>query len=453
MVMARICAIGAWAVCVGMGGASSTRAEGVVLRESGVKGSTTKVVVEMKAEGMARPAGPPTLAGAAEGKPLKLRVEARFAFDERVLQADGSGAAIRTLRQVRQAAAAINGEVRSTAPAIRPGVTLLVAERREGSVITFSPSGPLTRSELELVQGPGDPLALAALLTDKPVAVGDRWTVGPPAARSLSGYDALAANGLEATLEDLDEKQARIALAGTVRGAVLGGEGTMSFEGTARFDREAGRVAWVSLGRSEVRKAGPVEPALDVQSTLTVDRRSIEAPPELADAVADAIPPGRQPALEELLFVAPDAKYHLRHDRDWHLFAEDVRQVVLKRLDRGEPVAQCNLVVGPKAGKGRHQDLGQFRDDIKAALKQRFGRVLDAGEVEGSPGGGFRYRVAVQGTEGEVGLLWFYYLIAGPEGDQLLGTFTLGAGGSERFGDQDLRLIGSLEWGPPDEGR
>jgi len=119
---------------------------------------------------------------------------------------------------------------------------------------------------------------------------------------------------------------------------------------------------------------------------------------------------------------------------------------VLKRLDRGASVAQCNLALGPSAGKGRHQDLDQFRDDIKRALGARFGRIAEAGALEGADDGVFRYRVAVEGHEGEVGLIWYYYLVASPEGEQLLAAFTLGQAKAREFADQDVRLIGTLEW-------
>ena len=78
-----------------------------------------------------------------------------------------------------QAASAVNGEVRPLAAVLRPEVGLLLAEAAgDGTVVVVSPVGPLTRSELELVQGPGDPLELAGLLPDKPVALKDRWTPG-----------------------------------------------------------------------------------------------------------------------------------------------------------------------------------------------------------------------------------------------------------------------------------
>ena len=88
-------------------------------------------------------------------------------------------------------------------------------------------------------------------------------------------------------------------------------------------------------------------------------------------------------------------------------------------------VAQCNLSVGPAAGPGRHQDPTQFRDDIRRALKGRFVQFLGVGEVDGDPAGGFRFKVGVQGREGDLGVVWYYYLVASPDGDQLVAIFTL----------------------------
>ncbi len=152
------------------------------------------------------------------------------------------------------------------------------------------------------------------------------------------------------------------------------------------------------------------------------------------------------PGRDLLLFRSPDGKYTLLHDRDWHIYWDDDRQAVFKRLDRGEMVAQCNIAAGPDAGKGRHQDLAQFRDDLKKALGTRFVRVVGQGEVDGAAAGGFRYKVTVEGRQGDSGVLWHYYLIASPEGEQLIATFTLGLAQQAQFADSDLRMIGTLEW-------
>src|SRR5262249_28209440 len=97
----------------------------------------------------------------------------------------------------------------------------------------------------------------------------------------------------------------------------------------------------------------------------------------------------------------------------------------------------------------KHQDPDQFRDDVKRALGTRFVQFVGVGEIEGDPAGGFRYKVAVQGRQGDVGILWDYYLIASPEGDQLLATFPHALAQSAAFGDQDLRLVASFRWTTP----
>ncbi len=377
---------------------------------------------------------------------MPLRVESRFDFLERVITRNPDGTPKRVVRQARQAVNAINGEIRPMASSIRPEVGILVAELQNGQPFTFSPGGPLTRTELDLVQGPGDPLIFPLLLPDRPVGVGDTWALGADVARALSDYDALATNTLKAKLEALDADTARAHLAGEVRGAARGGEGTVTIEGTLTFDRKVNLITRLDLTRTEVRQPGHVETGFRFEGTLTVARAPTGVPARLTDAALEPLPLEGQPHLALLRFVSPTNTYSFLHDRDWHLFWDDARVAVLKRLDHGEFLAQLNLALGPNAGQGRHQDPAQFRADVREALGDRFVAFLGDGEVGESAADLYRYRVTVQGREGDRDILWYYYLIANPDGDQLLATFTLNADDAKRFGNQDLQLIGTLEW-------
>jgi len=416
------------------------------LVEAARPGDATRVTVELKAEGTFRPATPP---GTPEAKPMALKVATRLEYVDRVVAVGAGSVPTRSVRNVARAAASIGGEARPTTPELRPEVAALVATRRgEIGVDVVSLGGPLTRSELELVSGPGDPLAFPALLPGRAVAVGEHWTVGDLAAKNLSGYDVLAANTLEATLESVRGDVLKVRLLGSIRGAALGGEGSMACDGSFTFDRKARRVERLDLRRAETRRPGPVESGLDVKSVLTVSRVATAAPADsgLDDNLASVARNDAAPGRDLLLFRSPDGKYTLLHDRDWHIYWDDPRQAVFKRLDRGEMVAQCNLAAGPDAGKGRHQDVAQFRDDLKKGLGNRFVRFNGQGEVDGAAAGGFRYQVTVEGRQGDSGVLWHYYLIASPEGDQLIATFTLGLAQQAQFADSDRRMIGSLEW-------
>jgi len=467
----RLCLSAASGFLVGlcwMGTGPAFADERMELRESRSSGSCTQVRIELKAEGLFRP-GLSSGALTAEAnmpKPLALDVKTRLVFAERMLDTEtapgsveakrrsGSGSAARpasgekAVRWVIQAAAAINGEVRPTASVLRPGLSLLVAGRAaaQGTVVVASPAGPMTRAELELVQGLGDPLTLADFLPRQPVTKGGAWKLPESAVVSLTGYDTVKSSTMEATLEQLDEAAARIRLKGEVQGSALGGAGTITCEGFLNFDRKARLVDRLEVNRVESRQPGPVEAGLDVKSTLTVLRRPARLVPELNDAALANLALDTSPQRQLLQLVSPDGQYNLLHDRQWHTYWDDPKLIVLKRLDKGKVVAQCNLAAGPSAGKGRHQDLPQFRDDLRRSLKQRFVQFLGAGEVDGDPAGGFRYKVGVQGREGELGVLWNYYLIASPEGDQLLATFTLAEEDAVAFGAQDLEIIGSFQW-------
>ncbi len=443
--MARFwtCAL-AWAAVTG-----GARGGGVELREAPAVGSTSRVFLEMKASGTYRTKSSPAAAKAASTKPLPMKVESRLEFDERVLKVGEDGRASRTARRLRDAVAAI-GEARPALIEARTEVALLLAERRDSGPVVVCPGGPLTRPELDLLQGPGDPLALPGLLPTSAVAEGDRWKVSDEAARSLSDYDKITSNGLEAKLESLDDDRAKVRLGGEVKGSARGGEGTITFTGRMVFDRRTSRITRVELSRTESREAGPVELGFDVKSTLNIERSPVEVPPGLADAVVEALPKDSDPRREWLLLAPSGARYSLEHDRDWHQTADEPRQVVLRRIEGGGLVAQCNLVVGPSAGKGRHQDPESFRDDIRKALGPRFVAFLGAGEVEGPDESSYSYKVAVQGREGDLGVLWYYYLMAGPEGDQLLATFTLELGAEKAFAGEDPRMLGTLRWKGPD---
>jgi hypothetical protein len=426
----------------------------VVLRESSATDRATGVRIELKADGLFRPGLPPEAMKdeAKMPKPLEIDVQTRLIFRDRLLPPSRAGGRpSRAIRLVSQAASAINGEIRPNVQELRKDLSLLIAERDEsdGSVTVVSPSGSLTRAELELVQGLGDPLSLVDLLPEGPVSEGAKWPIRKSAVAAISGYDAIQSSTVEGVVESITADRARIKIGGEVKGSVLGGNGTLTCEGFATFDRKAGLIDRVELTRKEDRLPGPIEAGLDLKSTLIITRRPIAMPDELSDAALSGTSFELTPARRLLQLIAFDGRYNLLHDRTWHTYWDDPKVIVLKRFQKGRITAQCNFTNGPPAGKGKHQDVEVFRADVRRAMKDRFVQFLGAGEIEGEPGGGFRYKLGVQGREGDVDLLWYYYLIASPSGDQLLATFTLAQGDAKDFAEDDVALIGSLQWNDP----
>ncbi|QDV32270.1 hypothetical protein [Tautonia plasticadhaerens] len=444
----RLPALLALAAVVAHPAPASGRKAADALVERAEAGRQSRVVVTLEAEGRYLP-GESTDEQPVE--PLELTVRTRLDYLDQVLEVDDDSRPRRSARRMDEAEVVIGGgePIRAQEIRLRPEVSSLVADRLDGGeVLVASPRGPLTRTELELVQVPADPLELADLLPDPgtEAAPGDGWPVPESAARWISGYDALSSNTARVTLRSLDGDSAEFDLDGRVEGAVLGARGRMDVEGSFRFDREAGRVASITLRRAERREAGPVEAGLEFRSTLTVDRSDA---PEGSEPIPAPGSPGPLPGDWLLLsYTPPDGRYRLEHDRSWYVFAEDDRQSVLRCFEGGTVVAQADLVAGPTVGPGARPKADRFRDDVREALGDRFDRVLDAGQVA-SPPGESRYRLAIAGRQGDEPIVWYYYLVSDASGRQLVAIFTLRASGVERLGRRDQRLIDSLRWLPP----
>lgn len=436
-------------VGLGLGpvGASAVDDGPITLVERTEPGQRTRVLASLEAEGRYLPGE-----GTDEEpvSPLELTVSSRLESVEQVVEVTPEGLPKRVWRKVDRGEVEIGGQepIRPQTIRLRPEVSSLIITRTDsGAVEVASPGGALSRAELDLVRMPADPMAVCTIVPEGEVAVGDRWDISDVLARSISGYDVLASNAVSATLREVDEDSAAISLEGAIEGAVLGGRGTMTVEGSARFDRKIGRLVEFEVRRVEKREPGPVEAGLEFESTIRIERS--EAPEEVEGAGVPPRVPDR--GIPEdwlaLALASPDGSYRVEHDRNWHVFSEDDRQVVLRWVDAGTVVAQANLVAGPSVEPGARPKAERFRDDVRKALGEKFDRMIDAGEVA-APDGEFRYRLALAGKQGSEPIVWYYYLLSDPNGRQMVAIFTLRASEVGRFGRRDQRMIGSFRWGP-----
>ncbi len=382
---------------------------------------------------------------------LKVVAKTKMAVQDRWRVGDSAGGSatngLTSLRLVSTAESEIGGELRPTKTALRPQRKRMLVDIENESFRTVCVDGPLTRAELEALTTPGDAASLWTLLPKTDVEQGDTYRLDRIAAKSLSLYDAIAVNSLDGKVQDLTEKSVRIAISGEVRGAVLGAEGIMKIRGELTFDREAGLVTYLKLDREESRRPGSVEAGLEITSDLEV-RRQVAAEPaaEIAGDLA-SWPVAATPQSSMLEWFDPTGSIRLEHDRDWHVTWSDTEESVLKRVDRGGAViAQCNLKKAPMVAPGRHQDPEQFEQDVQEALGKQFRKVFGKGELQRQDGQGYGFKLAIEGIIQELPVVWYYYLLASPQGDQFVATITTTLAETLGSGKPGLLLAESLRW-------
>lgn len=383
---------------------------------------------------------------------LKVQVTTKLVVQDRwqlADSADGPTAGVLLAHRVVEVAQAnVGGQVRGSSSQIRKERRRFLADIQNEMVRNGSLDGTITRPELEAVTTPGDGITLWTLLPKDPVAVGDTYKMDNLAAKSLTLYDTIAVNGLEGKVEVIEADRVKISLTGEVRGALLGAEGKVTFKGSVGFNRLEGLVDSLVIAREENRRPGTVEAGLQIHSDLEVRRQVMEKPaPELAEAVRGDWPKSMDNKYLQLSWAEPAGLYELEHDRDWHVTWSDTQESVLKRVDRGGTViAQCNLKRGPTVAAGRHQDPAQFRDDVREALGDQFRKVFGEGVLDRAEGQGYGYKLAVEGLIQELPVVWYYYLMAAPNGNQVMGTVTTTLAETQNGSKPALGLVESLRW-------
>jgi hypothetical protein len=383
------------------------------------------------------------------GKAMSLSLTAKgtHEFPERVLTVGDRGLIEKSARFYETATATIRVEKDVETKSLRKERRLVVAQRPKDQALTYSPGGPLTRGELELVGDHFDTLCVTGLLPGKEVAVGDTWKVHNSAAQCLCRFEGLTDQDLTCKLEEIKDGMASVSVSGSANGIELGAMVKLKIDARYHFDLEAKRLTWLEWKQTDTRDQGPANPASTATSTTTLTRKPIERPDTLADVALVSVPQDFK-VPENLLVVEyrhPKGKFELNHAREWQVVGELQERLILRLMERGDFVAQATITPWTPAEKGKHQSP----DDFKAALADTPGwdaeKELQSGEVPSVSDGYWIYRVSQMGKMEGVAVLQNFYLVAGPNGDQVVVAVTLTPKKAEQLGGRDLSLAGSIE--------
>jgi hypothetical protein len=416
---------------------SGARAQGIALQEAPLAGSYFHIKLHMDLSG--------ELKIRQENKitPLKQQARADHDFLERVLEADEGGPIRKAARAYREACADITTGSQVCKSSLRPERALIVAQCYKEQPLSYCPKGPLTRAELEVVQH-FDTLHLPGLLPGKEVAVGATWKLSNATAQALCAFDGLTSHDLIGKLEAVKDGAAVISLSGTAAGIDLGASVKLKIAGSCRFDLKQHRLVWLQWKQHDERDQGPASPALAADLTITMERTPIEPANELNDLIlkallpTDATPPENMTALWHR---DQKGRYELTYDRAWQLVANTDDYLVLRLLDRGEFVAQATLTWWTPAPAGaKHMTEEDFQKAMAEAPGWEQKEVVDAKVIE-APSGQWLYRLQATGKLNGLDTLQYFYLLAGPHGEQLVIAFALTPIQAQTLGSRDLALV------------
>lgn len=381
--------------------------------------------------------------------PVKRTATATHEFNERVLNVTEAGFAARTARSYETAKAAIaTVGAERVEMTLRPERRLLISQRDKDEALTYCPAGPLTREELDVTEH-FDTLHVNGILPGKDVAVGATWKVTNPVTQALCAFEGLSEQDLVCKLESVEQDVATISVKGTATGIDVGSQVRLTIDAKARFDLKTKRLTTVEWKQKDEREQGPASPQSVIEVTTTLKRSLIETPEALTDGRLASVPTGFDvpgPMLN-LYFRDPRNRFDLMYARDWQLVAATPDQVVLRLMERGEFVAQATVIPWTKAEAGKHATPDQLRQAVSVTPGWQPERELQASEIkEGLEEGYWLYRISTVGKLDGMDVMQNFYLMAGPDGRQVILTFTMTPKQVERLGSRDLSLAGSVDF-------
>src|SRR5262249_5970892 len=151
-------------------------------------------------------------------------------FPERILVPGAGGLVFKTARFYDKAQAAINAGGEKSERSLRADRRLSVAQRHKEQSSVYSPAGPLTREELDLIAEDFDTLSILGVLPAKPVAVDETWNVPNSVVQALCNFDGLTEQSLSGKLTQVQGNKAIFSITGSAAGIEKGAVAKLKIE-------------------------------------------------------------------------------------------------------------------------------------------------------------------------------------------------------------------------------
>jgi hypothetical protein len=301
-------------------------------------------------------------------------------------------------------------------------VRRLILLRHKNAEVPFSPDGPLTWGEIELVRTDVFTPALTGLLPPGPVRPGDRWAAAAAAVRELTDLEQVDDGRLDCRFEQTTEvggrRYARVAVSGSVRGTNEDGPNRQQLDGYYFFDLESNHLSYLSLEGQHVLLDKEGKEAGRVKGRFVLTRQAHARCKELSDEGLRgvAVEPDDDNTL--LLYDNPDLGVRFLHPRRWRMAGVRGRQVALDAADGSGLL----LTLEPPA---RVPTGAQFLAESRDYLQKQQARVLRADPPRPVQAGLEQFALEVEVMKQRV--VMEYYVVKQPAGGATLAARLLPA--------------------------
>ena len=316
----------------------------------------------------------------------------------------------------------------------------IVVERpAQGPLVPFSPEGPLTSEDLDVIGLPLDPLALDGLLPSDPVAPDRSWKVPALATAALFAFDVPLKSTIRGRIEKVESDIVRLVFDGEAEGTVDGATTRIDFLARVRYRRKDAMIDWVAARVHERRAISHAAPGFDTTARIRIRLEPIQEASWRPDSTMIGEAKRGATAPRRLLLLRSRHGYELLYPREWKLVIDGTSGTILRLIRSGDLIAQINIAVPDTTTP---LDLAAFQGAVRDALDDRFEQWLARETLQQRPR--TIYRVVAAGTSNNIAMQWIYYYIREPGGRHAIAAIAVEGALVDRFAAADEQLIRSF---------
>ncbi len=374
----------------------------------------------------------------------KITGQALLSYPEKVLAVDATGLPTAVVRFYDDARAKFVIGKAEDSRQLRAGIRLIVGNTNDRGLELWSPAGPLSSDEQELIEDVLDTTQLPGLLPTKEVKVGDKWDCPDLVEKRLCDLEEVVTSTIECTLHELNEAHAVIAVVGKIHGISFGSEVKSAVDAKIIFDREKKMITKVEWKQIDSRQPSPVNPAGAYEVGITIERSPVSSP-ALSDKVLANVDMKMNDGSTLLVFEDLKQRFSFLHDRQWHVTLHEEDRAVLRRLQGRDMIAQLNIHL-----------ISENKNISKLSAEQLQAFIIQAGDMkvdeiirsEAIPTDGPNTirLVKAKGIVGELNLLQRHYVVQDTAGHQILFSYLTEPPKEEKLGMSDLAIVNSIEF-------
>ncbi len=423
--------------------------KGLVLKSGRAPGAVDRVTVQIDAAGDRRGEIASLKAGAEKSdKKTPVEVACSLEFFEKALDAASAGKDVRrSLRHYAKTRAEVKiGDDRDEIQ-LRDQRRYVVVESAP-AITFFSPQGPLTVEEFDLLKQIGDSALLDRLLPEEPISVGASWRPDATLVAALFGLDEVAKHDITCRVAEITDAVVRFEIGGSASGRVNDAAGTIEVRGKFRFDRRLHRVDWMGVAAKIHCDMSAVWAEFDLAIRAQTRVLPCESPPAFEESKLAGMSLQRAPEAMRIEHISEAKDWMLLHERSWFATNYHPDVATLRLVRDGEYVAFASISLLPKRPAEQIPSLNEFQADVKKALGKSFEELQDAGQSVNQSR--MRVlRVVVKGRLEESPRQWRYFHVTDPIGRQAVIAFNVEEKLAGKLDGFDTELVNGFRFLPP----